>query len=116
MGLLDKAADRKDSNNPAGNVTDVIAGFSREHPLFHCVVLHFGENREEEYSDIAGLVGDYGAVYRALTGGNCLVMLPGRLDSELFSHRLSNSTNSTVLFQFSAKTSSLALEQLGPYL
>jgi hypothetical protein len=58
----------------------------------------------------------YDAACVDLPGGNCLVLLPGELDMELFSHRLSNSTGLAVLSQVNAVSPSLASEMLTPYL
>ena len=108
MGLLDKAVSK--------DINTVITGFQQKNPMFHSIVLQFCAGQEQGLADIAEMTTFHGAVCCSLPQGNALVLLPGDLDMELFSHQLSRSTGSTVLFQFSAHTPSLALEALGPYL
>ena len=119
MGLLGKAIARSGTDNTGVRPADIQAGikdFHQKNPLFHCVILQFGDSQRQGLSDIAVMTASYGAVCCGLHGKNGLVLLPGQLDMELFSHRLSKSTGSTVLFQFSASSSSLAFETLIPYL
>ena len=113
MGLLGKAIARKGSDS---DIQTAINEFNQKNPLFHCIILQFGDSQRQGFSDIAVMTASYGAVCCNLHGRNGLVLLPGQLDMELFSHRLSKSTGSTVLFEFSANSSSLALETLIPYL
>ena len=92
------------------SVPAIIVEFHRKSPLFHCIVL------QANSGDISALMAGHGAVCIALPGGKCLVLLPGGLDAELFAHRLSQSTGSTILFQTSAHEPSLAFSKLRPYL
>ncbi|MCL1837231.1 MAG: hypothetical protein FWG46_06775 [Treponema sp.] len=119
MGLLGRAASRNSPgflNAGAGNVQEAIENFRRQYPLFHCIVMQFEDGREEDLHDIAAMTALHGAVCLSLSGGKGLVLLPGALDMELFSHQLSESTGSTVAFQFTADSPSLALETLCSYL
>ena len=111
MGLLGKAVASNNDTESAGTerFEGLIVRFHRKRPLFHCIVLR-GKG------DIAVMLACHGAAYRDLPGGNSLVLLPGALDRELFAHRLSRSTGSAVLSQFSANSASLALKTLRPYL
>jgi hypothetical protein len=118
MGLLGKAISRKDldsTDTPLGDIQAVIADFYNKNPVFHCIVLQAGGDGKA-FSDIAGLMAGHDAVCADLPDGNCLVLLPGGLDMELFSHRLSNSTGLAVLSQVNAISPSLAFEILSPYL
>ena len=118
-GLLGKVAAM---NGPGHNSADpsdiqsVINDFYKDNPLFHCVILQFNNDQQQGISDVAEMIDPHGAICFSLYNGNGLVLLPGRLDRELFSHQLSRSADSAVLFQFSANSPSLALETLGPYL
>jgi len=62
------------------------------------------------------MISCHGADVADLPGGNILVLLPGALDRELFTHRISHSTGLPVLSQLSADSPALALETLSPYL
>jgi len=68
--------------------------------------------RRRDFLDIAGMASAYGIECAYLPNGNCLFLLPASLDIELFSHRLSKSSGSTVITQFSADSPSFAWEQL----
>ena len=119
MGLLDKIATEEPQNFKntyigPGDIQTAIADFHQKNSLFHCIVMHFADNKG--LSDIAEMTAFHGVACYSLKDSNGLVMLPGGLDMELFSNRLSKSTGSTVLFQFSANSSSLAFETLSPYL
>ena len=119
MGLLGKAASR---NSPgflsagAGNVQEAIENFYQQYPSFHCIVMQFDGGREEDLHDIAKMSAFHGSVCLSLSDGKGLVLLPGALDMELFSNQLSKSAGSTVVFQFTADSSSLAFETLSSYL
>jgi hypothetical protein len=119
MGLLGKAIVRNSprvlSKNAPVGIQATINGFQQKNPLFHCVVLQFNGG-QDHLLDIAEMTALHSIVCCGLSGSNCLLLFPGTLDMELFSHRLSKSTGSTVLFQFSANSASLALETLTPYL
>jgi alpha-D-ribose 1-methylphosphonate 5-triphosphate synthase subunit PhnH len=78
--------------------------------------MHFPGDKQQGISGIVRLAASHGAVCLDLADKNGLILLPGRLDMELFSHQLARSTGSTVIFQFSANSSSLAFETLNPYL
>jgi len=112
MGLLGKAITRKDANAEdaaTGDIPAFISGFYRKYPQFHVVVL---QGRGEIISRIAY----HGGAVADLSDENSLVLLPGALDRELFTHRLCLSTGLTALSQMSADSPSLALETLGPFL
>jgi hypothetical protein len=114
MGLLGKAIakniDDLAGNASFGGVQTLITDFHHKNPVFHCIVLQGGAVK-----DIPAMIASHGAVCIDLPDKKCLVLLPGGLDKELFAHRLSKSTASTVLSQSSANLSSLAIETLHPY-
>jgi len=119
MGLLSRAEAWLESRcgvSAPGGIRGVIAGFCRENPSFHCVVLDPGAGREGLLGEISSLTASFGAACGGLSGKNCLVLLPGGLDMELFSHRISGSTGSTVAFQFTATSLSAAFDALRAYL
>ena len=119
MGLLGRAETRSGhvgAKPGIGNIQAAIDDFQKKHSLFHCIVLQFADNPQQGLSDIAEMTAFHGADCLCLHGGNGLVLLPGALDMELFAHQLSQSTGSTVIFQFTADSSSLALETLSNYL
>ena len=101
---------------PAVDIQAAITAFHRNNALFHCIVLRFETGRQRDIAGIAEMVSSHGAECFGLPGENVLVLLPSRLDMELFSHQLARSTGSTVVFQFSANTSSIAIETLNSYL
>ncbi|MCL2190513.1 MAG: hypothetical protein FWB79_00805 [Treponema sp.] len=114
MGLLDKVgAARVDRDTPGDpeSVMAAITGFYHEAPLFHCVVLRHGGGKGFS-GKIEDMAACHGAVCENLSDGNCLVLLPGDLDMELFSHRISKSTGSTVAFQFTSDSPSAAFDAL----
>jgi hypothetical protein len=117
MGLLSKAITTKPGVIPvSGAIKAVIANFHHRNPLFHCIVLQFKDDQQQGLADIAAMTASHGVDCCGLSRGNGLVLLPGNLDMELFSHQLSQSTGSTVLFQFSANATPLAFDTLSPYL
>jgi hypothetical protein len=61
------------------------------------------------------MLAGHGAECADLPGGNCLVLLPGGFDRQLFAHRLSHSAAQVVRCELSADEVSPALEQLNPY-
>jgi hypothetical protein len=123
MGLLGKA-DAKSDNEPDENPVSVdirvfsidiqalIDRFHLKNPLFHCVLLKTESGEKSDYLEIANIAGAYGIECAYLPNGNCLILLPGNLDMELFSHRFAKSTGSTVISQFSADSPSLALKKI----
>ena len=116
MGLLDKA-NVKHHSDPETAIHAVITGFRRDNTLFHCLVLQAREGDERDFvQNIAAMLEGHGSVCFGLHGRKCLVLMPGTLDRELFSHRLSHSTASSALFQLSTDSMSFALKQLSPYL
>jgi len=119
MGLLDKA-DAKgggpDETTVPEDIRAVVADFCLEYSLFHCVVLMRASGRKGLSEEISALTASHGAVCCELSGRNCLVLLPGELDMELFSHRVSKSTDSIVVFQFTADSPAVALETLHSHL
>ena len=126
MGLLGKANAKSDANEDAVSVDirafsiDIQALIDRFHlknPLFHCILLRpesGGEPsvRKRDFLEIADMAGFHGIECALLPNGNCLILLPSALDIDLFSHRLSKSSGSTVITQFSADSPSFAFEQL----
>jgi hypothetical protein len=117
MGLLGKAiAARLSEKTVPEEIQAVIVDFHINNPLFHCVILQFKDSRQQGLSAIAAMAGSHGVICRGMSQENVLVLLPGGLDMELFSHQLANSTGSTVLFQFSAESSLLAFETIAPFL
>jgi len=119
MGLLDKVVARNSPDNTSVGLSDIhiaINDFHQGNVSFHCVVMHFNNDQQQGISDIARMAASHGVVCFGLAGDNALLLLPGRLDMELFSHQLSQSTGSTVLLQFSANSPTVALETLNPYL
>ena len=117
MGLLEKAINNKpETDLTSGDIKAVITDFQQENSFFHCIVLRFTAGLEHGLNCITEITAFHGVVCCGLPRENGLVLLPGRLDMELFSHQLSKSTGSTVLFQFSANSPLLAFESLSPYL
>jgi len=121
MGLLDKVGAMDDRDNPgdpppvSGDLRALIADFHQDYTTFHCVVLRHGG--QDGFSDgVAQMMTSHGAVCGDLSDRNCLVLLPGGLDMELFSHRISGSTGSTVAFQFTADSPAAAFETLYSHL
>ena len=111
MGLLDKAITNK-LITPVGDIDILLADFQQNNPLFHCIVLEFEVGEQQALADIVNMTAFHGAVCCSLPHGRGLVLLPGALDMELFSHQFSMVTGSTVLLQFSASSSSHAVEIL----
>jgi len=123
MGLLGKA-NAKTDNVPNENAASVdirafsidiqalIDRFHLKNPLFHCVLLRSESGEKRGFMEIAGMAGAYGIECAYLPNGNYLLLLPGSLDADLFSHRFSKSSGSTVISQFSADSPSYAVEQL----
>lgn len=115
MGLLGKVKTRGGTVYEGSGFEDIqaaIDGFQKKHSPFHCIVLRFSDDQRQVFSDVAEMTAFHGAVCCRLPSKNDLVLLPGTLDMELFSHQISLSTGSAVLFQFTADSSSLALETL----
>jgi len=116
MGLLGKAiainnARRDDTavsaGAVAGSLKTLIIDYHRKNPLFHGIIF------SGVSPDIEAMLDGHGAVCGNLSGGNCLALLPGGLDRELFAHLLSRSVSLAVLSQFSANSVSPAFEALG---
>ena len=110
MGLLDKAITNSD------DIKAVIVAFQQKNTCFHCVVLQFIDEPQQGLSAIAEMAAHHGLVCGSLPRQKGFVLLPGNLDMELFSHHFSKCTRSSVIFAFSADSSSLAFETLKPYL
>jgi len=116
MGLLGKAIAINNANlagtdtvgidTASGELNVLVTDFHRKNPLFHGIVFNGAS------PDIDSMLTGHGAVCSDLPGGNCLALLPGGLDRELFAHRLSHSSGLAVLSQFSANSVSPALEAL----
>ena len=128
MGLLGKA-NAKSDNVPNGNIPnedtapvdirafsiDIQALIDRFHfnnPLFHCLLLKPGSGDKNVFLEIAGMAGAYGIECSCLPNGNWLILMPGNLDIDLFSHRFSESSGSTIISQFSADSPSLAFKKI----
>ena len=125
MGLLRKAASVGDSDLPgrsaaSGEIKAAVEQFQSVYPLFHCVVFNLGGNNpqgfQKKINSIADMAASHGSVCIGIRGGNCLTLLPGGLDRDLFSHRLSKSSGSTVVFQCSMNSAPPALEALEPFI
>ena len=113
MGLLSKAAVRcspGESAKARDDAREFIEDFQKTNPSFHCIVL---ENTGELVT--AGILGKTGKS-RALPGGNCLVLAPGRIDRDLLAHRLSKSLAAKLLCRCGAGSAEEALEALAPWL
>ena len=116
MGLLDKA-NVKHNVPPEDAVHAVITRFCDENPLFHCIILQAREGEAQVFKQhIVNMMDGHGSVCVDLHDRKCLVLMPGALDRELFTHRLSHSTASVELFQLSSNSTSFAFDQLSPYL
>ena len=118
MGLLDKvdAIGDRDGHAISDDMRGVILDFCHDNPSFHCIVLRHGGGPRDLSAKVTEMTDCHGAVCGDLSDRNCIVLLPGGLDMELFSHRISKSTGSTVAFQFSADSPSAAFETLQSYL
>jgi len=123
MGLLGKANAKSGTDslnvNPAPvkgavsiDIQDIIRTFHQNNPLFHCLLLKPDSNDKSDFLEIAAMSAPHGVECVFLPNGNCLVLLPGSLDIDLFAHRFSKSTGSTVLSRFSADSVSVAVEKL----
>jgi hypothetical protein len=123
MGLLGKANAKSDNvlNEDSASVDirafsiDIQALIDRFHLknyLFHCLLLRPENGDKRGFLEIADMAGSYGIECACLPDGDCLVLLPGSMDIDLFSHRLSKSSGSTVILQFSADSPSFAFEKL----
>ena len=115
MGLLGKAGG---SPVPAAGIQAVIENYHTINTFFHGIVLAPDKTRNDgNLCQTAGAMLEHlRPVCVALDGGNCVVLIPGSLDRELFAHRLSNSAGASVLFQFSAGSADLAFEAIQPYI
>jgi hypothetical protein len=128
MGLLGKA-NAKSDNVQNEDITSIdirafsidiqalIDRFHLNNPLFHCLLLKPGSGgepsvRKRDFLEIADMAGSHGIECACLPNGNYLILLPGTLDIDLYSHRFSKSTGSTVITQFSADSPSLAYKKI----
>jgi len=121
MGLLERigAAEKRGGLSEVAAPADVrslVADFALSNQAFHCVVLKHGGKREGVAREILEMTACHGAACGELSGKECVVLFPAVLDMELFSHRVSKSSGSTVAFQFTADSHSAALESLRCYL
>jgi len=123
MGLLVKAGAKSGSVPDKDTVSVDIRAFSIDiqalierfhlkNPLFNCILMRPENGGKRDFLEIADMAGFYGIECAWLPNGNCLILLPASLDIDLFSHRIAKSSNSTVITQFSADSSSFAYEQL----
>ena len=123
MGLLGKANAKSDNAPDEDTISVDIRAFSIDiqalidrfhlkNPLFHCVLLKSESGERRDFLEIADMAGAYGIECAYMTNGNCLVLMPGSLDIELFSHRFSKSSGSTVIAQFSADSPSIAFKKI----
>jgi len=121
MGLLGKANAKSDVVENSASVDirafsiDIQALIDRFHlinPLFHCVLLKTESGDKKDFLEIAGMAGEYGIECACLPNGNFLILIPGSMDIDLFSHRFSKSSGSTVISQFSADSPSLAFKKI----
>jgi hypothetical protein len=123
MGLLGKA-DAKSDNVPdeeevsvdirafSIDIQALIDRFYLKNPLFSCVLLRPESGEKRDFLEIADMAAFHGIECAWLPNGNFLILLPAALDMELFAHRLSKSSGSTVISQFSADSPSFVFEQL----
>jgi hypothetical protein len=109
MGLLGKANAKSDTDI---GIQAFINSFHEKNPLFHCLLMKPQSGEKRGLLEIAAMSGSHGIAYTCLPSGDCLLLLPGGLDLDLFSHRISKSSGSTVIMQFSADSPSLAFEKL----
>jgi len=112
MGLLGKAiaihdANLAGTNTASGSLRSLIIDYHRKNPLFHGIIF------SGVSPDINEMLAGHGALCANLPGRNCIALLPGGLDRELFAHRLSGSTGLAALSQFSADSVFPAFEALG---
>jgi hypothetical protein len=123
MGLLGKANAKSDNDPNEEEVSVDIRAFSIDiqalidrfhlkNPLFSCVLLRPESGEKRDFLEIADMAGFHGIECAWLPNGNFLILLPAALDMDLFSHRFSKSTGSTVITQFSADSPSFAFEQM----
>ena len=121
MGLLGKANAKSDVVENSASVDirafsiDVQALIDRFHlknSLFHCVLMRPESGNRNDFLEIAGMADSYGIECACLPNGNCLILMPGTLDIDLFSHRFSESSGSKVISQFSADSPSLAYKKI----
>ncbi len=123
MGLLGKAKAKSDyvpAENEASvdirafsiDIQALIDRFHMRNSLFHCVLLHSESGEKRGFLEIADMAGEYGIECACLSNGNCLILMPGGFDIDLFSHRFSKSSGSTVISQFSADSPSLAYKKI----
>jgi len=118
MGLLGKANEKSDINESIDirafsiDIQALIDRFHLKNPQFYCLLLKPESGGKREFLEIADMTGLYGIECAYLPNGNCLILLPAALDIDLFSHRLSKSSGSTIITQFSANSPSFAFEQL----
>jgi hypothetical protein len=123
MGLLGKANAKSDIVPDEEVVSVDIRAFSIDiqalidrfylnNPLFYCVLLRPESGNKRDFLEIADMAGFHGIECALLPNGNCLILLPAALDVDLFTHRMSKSSGSTLITQFSADSPSFAFEQL----
>jgi hypothetical protein len=115
MGLLGKANAKSDAGSIDLQSLDIqafINRFYQENPLFHCLLLGPESGEKYNFLEIAAISGSYGIECVCLPNGNYLILMPGSLDIDLFSHRFSKSSGSTVILQFSTDSPSSAIEKL----
>jgi hypothetical protein len=119
MGLLGKANAKSDADTVSVDIRafsiDIQALIDRFHlknPLFNCLLIKPESGERRDFLEIAGMAGGYGIECAFLPNGNFLILMPASLDPELFSHRLSKSSGSTIVTQFSADSPSFAFKQL----
>jgi len=117
MGLLEKADAKNASGGSVGpldlaGVKTLVADFSLMHRSFHCLILRRGGDGNGLSRELAEMTSCHGAVCGDMAGGKCILLLPGTLDMELFSHRISKSSGAIVVFQSSYDSPSTALDSL----
>jgi hypothetical protein len=126
MGLLVKAnAKNNVVEKPASvdirafsiDIQALIDRFHLKNPLFHCLLLRSESGGavngdKNGFLEISDMAGSYGIECSCLPNGNCLILMPGTLDIDLFSHRFSESTGSMIVSQFSADSPSLAYKKI----
>jgi hypothetical protein len=126
MGLLKKTVSIGFPDGSSGKIKAALEKFRNTYPLFHCIVLNFNGNPtgnpadiqlnfQEKFSGINEMIAGCGAECIYLPEG-CLVLLPGGLDMDLFSRRLSKSSGSTLLAKCSVDSALPDFEALEPFI
>jgi len=119
MGLLDRIEAMDAGRDPPaapGGVPDaareLVTGFARGSASFHVLILRRDCGDGGLSDAVTALAGAHGARCADLPGGECLVLLPGALDPDLFAHRICDSAGASAVFRFSSGSADEALGTL----